>query len=456
MGIGALFARNEFRRIFILAVDDPKGLFMRLDPAFLSFLSFPFSSSRKKLLGAKSARFFLLTALLFQGVHLQSQWNEQLGPSSHLKAIAPVDSSIAWAVGYDGEVQRTINGGDTWFFQFSGTSEYLYSVDFVDVSYGWAVGDNGTIQYTSDGGDDWNAQSSGSSEELRSVDFVDTSSGWAVGRSGTILHTTDGGSNWNPQSSGTMDSLYDVQFINTDTGWACGSDGTMLHTMDGGSTWNSQPTGVSVHLRSLHFIDADSGWAVGPEDMIIHTSDGGNTWNTQHSGSALIGLRSVFFLDPSHGWAVGQGGTVYYTTDGGDDWEARSTGTTDLLGDVHFFDPSHGWAVGGTVENDGVILHTDKNLSIPSEVKEEKGKLSISPNPAREHPRVEFEAEKGQELMFSLHDAMGRRVLGRKVEAERGLNSSRFDVSGLEAGVYLLRAETIEGDLKWNEKLVVR
>ena len=87
----------------------------------------------------------------------------------------------------------------------SNTTENLNGLNFSDPDNGWAVGDQGTIVHTSDGGANWTAQSSGTSYQLTGVTFTDAQDGWATGQSftpyddyssGLILHSTDGGQDW--------------------------------------------------------------------------------------------------------------------------------------------------------------------------------------------------------------------------------------------------------------------
>jgi photosystem II stability/assembly factor-like uncharacterized protein len=95
----------------------------------------------------------------------------------------------------------------------------LRSIDFADNNTGWAVGTNGTILKTTNGGTHWTLQTSGTTTELRSVDFADNSTGWAVGEVGTILRTTNSGTNWTPQSSGITNWLWEVEFADNSIGW---------------------------------------------------------------------------------------------------------------------------------------------------------------------------------------------------------------------------------------------
>jgi photosystem II stability/assembly factor-like uncharacterized protein len=63
----------------------------------------------------------------------------------------------------------------------------------MDASTGTAVGEQGTILRTVDGGATWTSQSSGTTNLLLGVSFVDASTGTAVGHLGTILRTDTGG-----------------------------------------------------------------------------------------------------------------------------------------------------------------------------------------------------------------------------------------------------------------------
>jgi len=72
----------------------------------------------------------------------------------------------------------------------------LASVYFTDSSTGWAVGNNGLIIKTTDGGEHWFVQYSGAGFTLHSVFFIDSNTGWTVGDVSEIDKTTNGGLNW--------------------------------------------------------------------------------------------------------------------------------------------------------------------------------------------------------------------------------------------------------------------
>ena len=75
-----------------------------------------------------------------------------------------------------------------------------YSVFFTDTLTGFAVGSQGTIIKTSDGGINWTSQFSGTTKGLGSVCFINENIGYCAGHQGTIIKTTDGGLNWTNQT----------------------------------------------------------------------------------------------------------------------------------------------------------------------------------------------------------------------------------------------------------------
>jgi hypothetical protein len=60
-------------------------------------------------------------------------------------------------------------------------------VQFANPTHGWAVGANGTILLTTDGGATWQKRDSGVTAVLYGMHFADPTHGWAVGANGTIV-----------------------------------------------------------------------------------------------------------------------------------------------------------------------------------------------------------------------------------------------------------------------------
>jgi photosystem II stability/assembly factor-like uncharacterized protein len=113
------------------------------------------------------------------------------------------DGELGCAVGHIEEtsdycwlIYRTTDGGLTWDVDSGGTfwSPTLRRISIADERSAWAVGDNGALTCTIDGGETWTRQVDGKlTAGLRDVCFVDKDYGWIVGADGAILHTVTGG-----------------------------------------------------------------------------------------------------------------------------------------------------------------------------------------------------------------------------------------------------------------------
>lgn len=278
-------------------------------------------------------------------------WTPQAsGVSQGLRAVTFVDADDGWAVGEDGVVLGTSDGGTTWTLLSHTTGKRLSGVSFVDRGKGWAVGVAGTILHTVSGGLSWSPQTP-AGQFLTSVSFADDTHGWAVGASGTILATADAGKTWTRQPSGTTADLFGVSFSHLDgayVGVAVGEGGTVLRTFDGGASWAPVPSGTTLTLRGVS-VEGHWAWAVGDGGTIVHASVISDFAPQPSSTSA--NLSAISFVDEEHGIAVGDGGTVLGTSDGGQTWAQQDAGTSRNLAGVVLGDSARAWAVGdgGTI-----------------------------------------------------------------------------------------------------------
>ncbi|UCF77757.1 MAG: M20/M25/M40 family metallo-hydrolase [Candidatus Eiseniibacteriota bacterium] len=251
------------------------------------------------------------------------------------------------AVGASGMIYRTLDGGETWEKQISGTDQDLWRTTFPSTETGWVVGLAGTLLKTSNGGSDWLPVDTGSRGSLYGIEFIDTNVGWTCGAGGRISKTTDGGSSWTAQNSGTSRVLYDIDFVGPGSGLAVGEMGTILKTSDGGQTWHSQQSVADGRLFDVCLVDSLNGWVVGAAGTILRTSDGGHSWRVQDSRTDSY-LRSVCFVDTLRGWAVGMGGVLIRTGDGGAHWHVQQSAMDTELNSVSFINSAQGWMVGSS------------------------------------------------------------------------------------------------------------
>src|SRR5690349_15493893 len=125
-----------------------------------------------------------LLVLLFNGsLYAQSGWFWQnpLPQGNNLRALEFFDANTGIAVGFNGTVIRTVNGGSSWTIINSGSTMDLYALHFLNSSTGFAAGRLGTILRTVNGGLNWSTISSGAGVNLQAIHFVDNNTGIAVG-----------------------------------------------------------------------------------------------------------------------------------------------------------------------------------------------------------------------------------------------------------------------------------
>jgi photosystem II stability/assembly factor-like uncharacterized protein len=112
-----------------------------------------------------------------------------------------IDSLTGFVVGGNdqtnaGVVMKTLTGGQNWQTVIIPTqTKILRAIEIVGNRHLWAVGRNGTIIRSVDGGNTWSWQISGVDTTLFDVDFADTLNGLIAGN-GYVLYTHDGGTNW--------------------------------------------------------------------------------------------------------------------------------------------------------------------------------------------------------------------------------------------------------------------
>ena len=245
-----------------------------------------------------------------------------------------------WSVGKE-VLWGSTDAGRTWTPQHK-TDDSMNAVAAADVEHVWAVGDNGTIFHSEEGGrptsgggrreSTWLEQQSGVTEHLRDVAVLDAETAWVVGDAGTVLATTDGGVTWRSQNSGTSDDLHSAAFIDADNGLAAGANGTILRTADGGASWSTVDSGTSERLLSVAYFGTKA-MAVGESGAVAQSDDAGVSWRAADVSYVLAGespgepvpvdetLRGVGLVSDQRGFAFGDGGLMLETRDGGASWQ---------------------------------------------------------------------------------------------------------------------------------------
>lgn len=301
-----------------------------------------------------------------------------------LRAVQFVDDREGWAVGDEGVIWHTIDGGKTWERQPSGTAGSLRSVHFVDPYIGWVAGReelpgggaSGVVLYTTDGGLKWRRILLHSLPGLNLVRFVGPKVGYLAGDGSEqfpsgVFTTTDAGRSWQPvpgpRASSWRGGDFDAEggalggawnrlatvrrgqvfAVEMDTlggramtgltlqggdGVAVGQGGLVLLAQKSrGSSWDKADLRLPrevIEALDLHAVAMVGPriWAVGkPGSAVLLSPDSGKTWSLSPTGQPMP-LHGVYFRDDRRGWAVGELGTVLTTGDGGNTWQVQQRG----------------------------------------------------------------------------------------------------------------------------------
>ncbi len=216
----------------------------------------------------------------------------------------------------------------------------LHAVFFISAEEGWAVGDDGVIWHSLDGGQSWERQKSGTRAALRGVHFLTPYTGWAVGRRdepglgpvGVLLYTEDGGWHWEERGACLLPPLHGVRFFDARHGivWGEGSRAVpsgILITADGGRTWQPLAGPAGGFCQIAFATDARRGIAVGAAARwgTVDLTDwpAGRFREKDSDPASGRTWRAVAWGGTAHSPIViaGDGGAILVSTDGGDHWQ---------------------------------------------------------------------------------------------------------------------------------------
>ena len=294
------------------------------------------------------------------------------------------DQLTGLSFGVNGNISKTIDGGNNWSFLTQVPSMYLTDINFIDSLNGYLFGqgDYGIDYKTTDKGNSW-IPLYGSSYGLNlAFNFVDINTGYNAGV-GKFIKTTNGGINWNIISSGSNQWLFNIHFFNSDFGCTVGEN-EILKTTNGGNQWLSlsgrfyNDQFISVHCYDTNSIVAAS-WS-----YIQKTTNGGLNWllkdhiiagnletayfinnvgyyfsgnimgkstdygeNWSHTNTIIPIVGSLFFINENTGYAGTPIFNIYKTIDGGMNWSLIYNEPFQFLcQNIYFVDSLNGFAIG--------------------------------------------------------------------------------------------------------------
>lgn len=266
--------------------------------------------------------------------------------------IALLANGDAWAVGYDGKhigrVYYSKDRGKTWdAVDVPGNDFTLKALSFSDSQHGWAVGGNGLVIRTINGGKSWELMETPTTFDLQAVHFVNSQVGFIAGKtallnritdevSGSfeILCTKNGGETWRRcYKEDKPSNVFQITTFSESVAFALLDGNRLIRTDDQGKTWREVPLSAK-HIFSIAFAPDGAGWIVGNQGVFQRSGDGGKTWQQPTSLAQNFmskNWEAVNFNDTGIGLAVGENGALALTRDNGNTWEIQTLATSDHL-----------------------------------------------------------------------------------------------------------------------------
>jgi photosystem II stability/assembly factor-like uncharacterized protein len=249
-----------------------------------------------------------------------------------LTAVAFPSETKGWAVGHDGVVLHTEDGGKTWVKQLDGLKINELIIGQLkqmiqDKKEALEKQQSGSPEVQA--GDEAAEAPEAPQEEPEVGDTAETEEAenplaLEIENLGYFLSDVE-----LAVEEGPVWPLMDVWFKNDQEGIIIGAFGMILGTTDGGKTWNPMLDRIKntdgLHLYAVTR-SGDDLFIAGESGMLFRSEDFGNTWKQLESpyDGSYFGLVA----NPAGGFitAFGLRGNIYCSTDRGETWYPADTG----------------------------------------------------------------------------------------------------------------------------------
>jgi photosystem II stability/assembly factor-like uncharacterized protein len=216
-----------------------------------------------------------------------------LAPRTLLTGVAAAGGRLV-AVGPRGHVVRSDDGGARWRQVPVPVSTDLTAVRFVSPERGWAVGHDGVVLATTDGGRSWAKRLDGRAlgplpvPSFLDVWFDDERTGFAVGAFNLIVRTDDGGLRWRTWDDRTDNPkglhLHAIARVAGDV-WIAGEQGLLLRLDREGGRFRAVPTPYGGSFFGVTGTDRTV-VVFGLRGNAFRSLDRGATWEKVETGTA--------------------------------------------------------------------------------------------------------------------------------------------------------------------------
>jgi photosystem II stability/assembly factor-like uncharacterized protein len=174
-----------------------------------------------------------------------------------------------WFATTEGNIFKSEDGGATWGVRENGiiTTDPYNQIEFIDPQTGYAVGDNGVVARTINGGVTFGqvTDPSGAADNILSLDVLSRDRLWAGDDMGVLYVSTDGATTWSTRSfGGSGSSIVDIKFANNYVGFLL-EDDDIYKTINGGFSWEVQSDMISNQgLVAMYVCGTNLVYVAGP------------------------------------------------------------------------------------------------------------------------------------------------------------------------------------------------
>lgn len=230
-----------------------------------------------------------------------------------LTAVAFADDRNGWAVGHDGQILASRDGGATWVEQRYQPDDKapLFAVRFRDAEHGIALGAYGLFLETADGGKSWTQR-----PIMQEDKHLYAVAGDAAGRmtiaaeAGTLLVSADQGRTWAPVASPYKGSFFGVLMTADGALLAYGLRGNIFRSPDFGKTWTASVSeGTATLQGGARLADGEIVLA-GSAGAVLSSRDNGASFQRVPGQKAIT--YSAVLTTPAGALLLGEAGVVPY------------------------------------------------------------------------------------------------------------------------------------------------
>jgi len=242
---------------------------------------------------------------------------------SPVLAVAQAGTGLV-AVGQRGHILRKLSPTATWVQVAAPVSTDLVAVSFSSPEHGWAVGHDGVVLSSSDGGQSWQRRLDGRMAWQAAVSFYEARAAQGDEAAQHQLNYLK-----KVAAQAPAWPFLDVWFRSDSDGYLVGAFGLILHTTDAGNSWTPMMD-LTDNAKRLHLYavrgHGDDVFIAGEQGIVLRLDAATGRFVAvplPYKGS-LFGVA----VQANRVVVYGLGGHVLLSDDHGATWRVLETGTT--------------------------------------------------------------------------------------------------------------------------------